>query len=1039
VDDARTFAERGIEKARAAEGASGDLARLLTVAATVASLRGEYARAAELSLEIQTATRRGEGERALPRGGTLVVGMCNPAPAVEPCEVTIDEEGEVLGNVFETLVTSDERGLLLPKLAESWKVANEGRTVDVVVRAGVAFSDGAPLDAAAVKASLVNALTRRPDLALASALAGAPEPSLEVVSERCLRMRLAEPLPIVASFLTDPALAIARAAPEGGTPLGTGPFMLDRRERASIHLVRNARSWKEAARLDGVEFRTSLKAPTAAAGLRSGALDLVRDLLPEDVDELLRDPRFRVFERAHKGTSFVQLNCASGPLADRALRRALAGAVRAQDLVWGSLGRFAIPATGLLPPATLGHDPGRRLVRPSLEDVRELVRSTGLATPIPLRAAVHPVYLDRYRALTRALLAAWHDAGVEVTLATSTMDEYGDAWTRGSADLLIGRWLLDYDDPDDATYILHHSRNGSLRAWFSSPETDQLLEEARAERRLASRDALYRRFEETLIEEAAVIPLFHDVDVRAAAAGIVGARLGSAPPYVNYAELAKEAARPSAPSARKGAVLRIPIAGRVADLDPVTAWTVEQSEVIPNVFETLTRDVEGAHVMPWLASEIFSERAGTRFRFRLRPGVRFHDGRPLTARDVRFTFERLLTTEGSHRYLLQNVRGARELLSGQASELSGFTIVSPSEFVVDLEEPVSFFPVLLSDAATAVLPEGTRAIGESFRDGAVGTGPFRLVRFDPEGRVELEKHTAYWRAGFPKSEGLVFRFGVSPQEIKTEFLAGRFSLASDLAPEDVDAFRADPALAAGYRESPLLSTYFVLLNPHTGALADELVRRRASEALRWAAPSVVKRTLGRLALPATELIPPGLLGASTSEPSIPTRPYAATRTTVQVHALRAAVHPVYFGEFAGFRMELERAVEEAGFFLRCESKSLEELAALRSDPTYDLLFTRWVADYPDADTFVHGALHTTQGLWGRWAGNEALDRLASRGRAEMDPVARHSIYRQAEERLFRDATLVPLFHEQVYRFARPEVEGLRVGFTHPVVAYENLS
>lgn len=52
---------------------------------------------------------------------------------------------------------------------------------------------------------------------------------------------------------------------------------------------------------------------------------------------------------------------------------------------------------------------------------------------------------------------------------------------------------------------------------------------------------------------------------------------------------------------------------------------------------------------------------------------------------------------------------------------------------------------------------------------------------------------------------------------------------------------------------------------------------------------------------------------------------------------------------------------------------------------------------------------------------------------------RHSLYRQVEEILARDALLLPLFHEQVYRFGRPELEGLTVGFSSPAVAYENLS
>ena len=148
---------------------------------------------------------------------------------------------------------------------------------------------------------------------------------------------------------------------------------------------------------------------------------------------------------------------------------------------------------------------------------------------------------------------------------------------------------------------------------------------------------------------------------------------------------------------------------------------------MPLVFEPLTRDVEGGRVVPWLASEVIPEEGGARFRFRLRRGVRFHDGRALSARDVRFSFERILQkgTSGG-RFLLAPIRGAQSLLDGKASDLEGFHIVSPSEFVIELEKPLAFFPVLVSWPGAGILPEGTGAIGESWRKGCIGTGPYRV-------------------------------------------------------------------------------------------------------------------------------------------------------------------------------------------------------------------------------------------------------------------------------------------------------------------------
>ena len=127
-------------------------------------------------------------------------------------------------------------------------------------------------------------------------------------------------------------------------------------------------------------------------------------------------------------------------------------------------------------------------------------------------------------------------------------------------------------------------------------------------------------------------------------------------------------------------------------------------------------------------------------------------------------------------------------------------------------KPVPFFPALMSEPAAAIVPEGTRRVSGTWRDQCVGTGPFRVVSFEPGRRLQLEKNPHYWREGYPRSNGIIFRFGMSPEEIRSEFLEGRLSIASDLLPADVEALRRDPRHGSGYRESPRLSIYCVAFN-----------------------------------------------------------------------------------------------------------------------------------------------------------------------------------------------------------------------------------
>jgi peptide/nickel transport system substrate-binding protein len=103
----------------------------------------------------------------------------------------------------------------------------------------------------------------------------------------------------------------------------------------------------------------------------------------------------------------------------------------------------------------------------------------------------------------------------------------------------------------------------------------------------------------------------------------------------------------------------------------------------------------------------------------------------------------------------------------------------------------------------------------------------------------------------------------------------------------------------------------------------------------------------------------------------------------------------------------------------------------------DLFVGRWGVDFPDADSMVY-VLHSEGGYLGRVCGMGEIDRLLDRARAETSSAVRHSLYREVEEIIAREALLIPLFHEQAYRFARPEVEGLSVSLGSQVVAYEDL-
>jgi len=280
---------------------------------------------------------------------------------------------------------------------------------------------------------------------------------------------------------------------------------------------------------------------------------------------------------------------------------------------------------------------------------------------------------------------------------------------------------------------------------------------------------------------------------------------------------------------------------------------------------------------------------------------------------------------------------------------------------------------------------------------------------------------------------LIVSFGISPKEILSGFRAGRFSLAADLFPSDVDTLRRDPAFAGCYREAPALSTCYLALNTHRGPLHDMALRRRLVRALDVV--KVVRLSLGQLAIPAHGLIPPGLLGHEPfprSERAVAPSP-EREKPSAEIE-LSAAVHPVFTREYSAVLEKISEAFRSAGVRIRPTTDTMAEFNEAVTQANVDLAIARWSAEYPDADTFAH-VLQSREGWYGRLCGSPEIDLLIEKGRAETTPESRHSIYRQIEEILAREARLLPLFHEQVYRFSRPEVEGLSVSYCF---AYDTL-
>ncbi|HYI12629.1 MAG TPA: ABC transporter substrate-binding protein [Thermoanaerobaculia bacterium] len=484
--------------------------------------------------------------------------------------------------------------------------------------------------------------------------------------------------------------------------------------------------------------------------------------------------------------------------------------------------------------------------------------------------------------------------------------------------------------------------------------------------------------------------------------------------YIAEAAALQPKPRAEVVESRRSGTLYVPFEHPVDAIDPVLATSTWHVELMAPVFETLTHVDEEGRIAPLLAESLVREQDGRAYRFRLRDGIRFHDGRSLTTRDVRFSLQRVYAR--THPAVVQLIEGAQ------------VHIISDSEGVIELQRPHAAFPAVLTFVKLSIVPEGTEDMSGDWRHGTAGTGPFRVVRFEPERRLELEANPHYWRAGLPRVERLIITLGVSTEEIVARFTAGSFSVALGLHGENYRRVRQDPELGLRSASAATFGTYFIAFNARNGPLANKRLRQQLRAAVGVSA--IVQQKLGPTAIVATSIIPPGLLGHSPGRWSMPD----VTEIRGPHPKLRGALYTMTRLGHREVVREAVAAFARAGYELE-----LHPVRDPMSRDDADIIFRLWVTDFPDGDGFISGLLNTDNGVIGHTCGSPEIDRLIGRGRSETDPALRSDIYREIDDILMRESLVLPLFHEQMSCFARPEVEGYAVRRFFPFFPFEQMS
>ncbi len=456
-------------------------------------------------------------------GGTLKVATVEENRTLDPLTSGQFVERRVMYNMYESLVTIDDKLTIKPLLAERWEIPDP-KTYVFTLKKGVKFHDGTDLNADAVKFNIDRILSaqkspRKSELASVQ--------SVEVKDPQTVVFHLKKPDAALLSWLVDRAgmvlspAAIAKGGADfGRNPVGagTGPFQFVEWKRDDhTTLKKNPNYWRPGLPyLDQIIFKPITDTNSILAGLRTGDIELAgdREVAGKDVQLVKADPN--LFFRTVPSLSFFgfYVNHAAPPFNDPAKRKAVALALDKAQIVKNVYFNVSALSYGPIPPSSWAFDPSEKIF-----DKPDVDRAKATATAFSFKMNV-PNSPDDVQAAT-LIKSQLAKAGITVDLVQK---EFGQVLTEQENHMFEASYVgwSGRIDPDGNMFSHFHTGGGFNHGQYSNPQVDKLLDDARAAGDQAKRRQLYQDAQKLLVGDAAYMFIRHGPAIQASSKRVHG-------------------------------------------------------------------------------------------------------------------------------------------------------------------------------------------------------------------------------------------------------------------------------------------------------------------------------------------------------------------------------------------------------------------------------------------------------------------------------------------------------------------------------------
>ena len=473
------------------------------------------------------------------------------------------------------------------------------------------------------------------------------------------------------------------------------------------------------------------------------------------------------------------------------------------------------------------------------------------------------------------------------------------------------------------------------------------------------------------------------------------------------------AGRTSSATPTKGGDLVIVKALDAKSMDNTTTFDNDSIWIFEQMMEPLyTVTPDGKGVKPWLATSYTLSTDKLSWTFKLRQGVKFHNGQPMTSADVKFSLDKASGTKGGWEFINTAIK----------------TVAAPDPATVVVTTKYPWAPLLadLSNFNNGIVP--TNYGGQTstqFYEHPVGTGPFKWNHWTKGSELKLDKNPDYWQAGKPSLDSVTWK-PVPDDNTRTLQLQGGQAHIDEFPPfSSLSQFKNSSTTQATLFDST--KTDYLLMNHTTAPFNDVHARRAISLAIDRQA--LIKAVLFGNGKPANSFMPPqvpyydaatqGLqydLSAAKAELAKSSTPGGFTATYL------AAAGDT---QDASIAQILQSAVKPLGITIKIENVDPATARTRQNKLDYQITHSLWTMDIADPDELVSFAVDPTTGAQSFYTGykNEAVIAATHDAQKAFDPAVRQAKYTFIQKTAADDAFMAFLYYSPYQWAYSKKVQG----------------